>query len=79
MVPVVKSCTGSMTRPFSTCLETLNTANVIAQKMKTEVSARCKPAGINQLTFSKPIQYGNGEDIIGTWAASAIENKKLEC
>lgn len=44
IVPVAFSCTGSMITPFSMHLDILNTARDIAHEIKTEVSARCKPA-----------------------------------
>lgn len=43
MVPVVLSCTGSMTTPFSIHLAISKTANDSALEMKTETSARCIP------------------------------------
>lgn len=50
MVPVVLSCTGSMTTPFSTHLVISKTANDSALEMKTETSARCIPVAGSECT-----------------------------
>ena len=50
MVPVVLSCTGSMTTPFSIHLAISKTANDSALEMKTETSARCIPMARSEWT-----------------------------
>jgi hypothetical protein len=46
MVPVVFSWTGSITNPSSTRFEMSNTARDMVHDMKTEASAKWKPAGV---------------------------------
>lgn len=56
IVPVVCSCTGSMTTPSFENFVTSKTASAIAQEMKMEVSAKKRPEAMLTLWQEKEIR-----------------------